>query len=79
MFPRCTIYGSWNTEEAVKSLIRKAGFRGTVDVALLGTIHCTRYQSSKCRLTYEEYIASLHGVDPLAGQDSSQTRSCVVA
>lgn len=47
----------WDQKTAVDSLIRKAGFRGHVDEELLSKIECTRYQSSKHRVTFAEYLA----------------------
>jgi uncharacterized protein (TIGR00296 family) len=58
----------WNQEATVISLIRKAGYRGSIKDELLKQIQCTRYQSSKCRATYQDYIHSKwHGDDPLNG------------
>ncbi|EED93039.1 predicted protein, partial [Thalassiosira pseudonana CCMP1335] len=48
----------WNQEEAVVSLVRKAGFRGSITDELLSQIHCTRYQSSKYRMSYQQYVKS---------------------
>lgn len=45
----------WTQQETVLSLIRKAGYRGVLTEKLLHGIHCTRYQSSKYQLTYQEY------------------------
>jgi len=62
----------WNQEEAVVSLIRKAGFHGEVCSNLLDRVHCTRYQSSKQSVTWRDYV-SLMGTDPLqtsSGEDS---------
>ena len=57
---------SWTTKETVVALIRKAGYRGTVTNDLLSKIQCTRYQSSKCRVSYSEYVDVSHdGKDPL--------------
>ena len=56
----------WNQEEAVISLIRKAGFYGEICSNLLCRVQCTRYQSSKRRLTWSEYCM-LQGRDPLDG------------
>mmetsp|Transcript_20461 Transcript_20461/g.37283 ORF Transcript_20461/g.37283 Transcript_20461/m.37283 type:complete len:342 (-) Transcript_20461:384-1409(-) len=56
----------WSQREAVTSLVRKAGYRGVIGDELLRSIRCTRYQSSKCRLSYGEYAAKRHGgLDPL--------------
>ncbi|GMI44279.1 hypothetical protein TrCOL_g12665 [Triparma columacea] len=40
-------------EEAVASLVRKAGYEGRVEP---GEISARRYQSSKCTLTYDEWM-----------------------
>jgi AMME syndrome candidate gene 1 protein len=46
----------WDQQTTVSSLIRKAGFHGPISDDLLARVQCTRYQSSKHRLTFEEYI-----------------------
>ena len=51
---------NWNQREAVLSLVRKAGYCGTITEDLLSRIQCTRYESSKQSLTYQEY-AKLKG------------------
>ena len=57
---------TWSQQEAVLSLIRKAGYRGSITNDLLSQIQCTRYQSSKYRISYQEYIAERYGGnDPL--------------
>eukprot|EP00571_Detonula_confervacea_P006731 CAMPEP_0172313968 /NCGR_PEP_ID=MMETSP1058-20130122/21363_1 /TAXON_ID=83371 /ORGANISM="Detonula confervacea, Strain CCMP 353" /LENGTH=351 /DNA_ID=CAMNT_0013027711 /DNA_START=220 /DNA_END=1275 /DNA_ORIENTATION=+ len=56
----------WSQQEAVVSLVRKAGYRGVITDDLFAQILCTRYQSSKYRLSYKEYAMSRHnGLDPL--------------
>ena len=56
----------WTRKEAVDSLIRKAGYNGQIDKNLYARISCTRYQSSKVSVTYDEYVSSHHkGSDPL--------------
>ena len=45
----------WTHKEALTSLVRKAGFRGAVSQDVLDGIHTTRYQSSKCTLSYAEF------------------------
>eukprot|EP00978_Attheya_sp_CCMP212_P025828 scaffold83948_cov63-Attheya_sp.AAC.4 len=59
----------WSQEQAVASLVRKAGYNGNVGEDLLSNITCTRYQSSKHRLTYEEYV-TLSGSDPFDNASS---------
>lgn len=57
---------SWTQKEAIFSLIRKAGYHGSITYELLSQIHCTRYQSSKYQLSYQEYVMEIHGgKDPL--------------
>jgi len=47
----------WTKEEALESLVRKAGYKGALTQALISSIKMTRYQSSKHTLTYQEYLA----------------------
>jgi uncharacterized protein (TIGR00296 family) len=54
----------WDQETTINSLIRKAGYQGSVTEDLLKLIQCTRYQSSKVRVTYDEYVQFL-GHDPV--------------
>lgn len=59
---------SWTTKETILQLIRKAGYRGSITNHLLSQIQCTRYQSSKCRMSYQEYVVErCGGKDPLSG------------
>ena len=65
--PEVAYEQGWNQETTVMSLIRKSGYRGPIKDELIKQIHCTRYQSSKYRATYQDYIHSKwHGVDPLS-------------
>ena len=45
-------------EVAVESLVRKAGYRGKVDSKILTNIKTTRYQSSKAKVTHDEWRAA---------------------
>jgi len=47
----------WTKQEAIESLIRKSGYKGTVNEALLKKIRLTRYTSSKYSMAYNEYVA----------------------
>lgn len=47
----------WDARETLDSLIKKAGYHGKVTEALLKSIQLERYQSSKEKLTYAEYLA----------------------
>ncbi|EGG18367.1 DUF51 family protein [Cavenderia fasciculata] len=46
----------WTKEEALRSLVKKAGYHGKVDETFLKTIKLTRYQSSKKTLSYTQYL-----------------------
>jgi len=55
----------WTIPQTITSLMEKAGYRGTVTSDLLKSIKCTRYQSSKTRVTFEEYIRDhCRGINP---------------
>jgi uncharacterized protein (TIGR00296 family) len=54
---------NWDQRTAVESLIRKAGYNGHMTDELLRKIHCTRYQSSKHRVTFDEYLLARRGHD----------------
>ena len=54
---------NWDQIKTVSSLIQKAGYHGKVTDSLLSTIHCTRYQSSKQRVTFHEYVSQTKGKD----------------
>lgn len=45
----------WDQREAVVSLVRKAGYNGAVNQSLLDSVKLTRYQSSKCSMSFQEY------------------------
>ena len=56
----------WTISQTITSLIQKAGFRGTITPDVLRKIQCTRYQSSKTRVTFEEYVRDhCQGIDPV--------------
>ena len=48
----------WTREEAVASLVRKAGYNKAVNRDLLKLISTTRYKSSKCRVSYATWVAT---------------------
>ena len=57
----------WDDANTISSLIRKAGYNGTITQELLDGIHCTRYQSSKFLATYAEYVNdNFEGIDPFS-------------
>lgn len=54
--PEVMVEQKWSQQQAIKSLVRKAGYKGTVTPELLRSLQCTRYQSSKCRVTFREFL-----------------------
>jgi len=54
--PEVAFEQQWSHQEAVKSLIRKAGYKGTVSKELYKEIKTTRYQSSQCKMRYHDYL-----------------------
>ena len=48
---------NWTKEETLKHLVRKAGYSGKFDKSTIDRIRLERYQSSKCKATYDEYKA----------------------
>jgi len=53
--PEVAAEQEWTKMEALKSLIRKAGFEGSITQEFLSNIKTTRYRSSKSKLHYSEY------------------------
>lgn len=47
---------NWTQQETIIQLVYKSGFRHKLTPEIQSKIHCTRYQSSKHYLTYEEYV-----------------------
>jgi AMME syndrome candidate gene 1 protein len=46
----------WDHQQTVSSLMQKAGYKGIIDDELLRSARCTRYQSSKVKITFAEYM-----------------------
>jgi uncharacterized protein (TIGR00296 family) len=64
----------WDHKTTLHSLIQKAGYQGPITPALLKKIQCTRYQSSKCQVTFADYVLhNCQGNDPL--HQHSNTRA----
>jgi len=59
--PEVAAQQGWDQRKAVDSLIRKAGYKGHITEGLLRKIRCTRYQSSKHKVTFDEYLQNYHG------------------
>mmetsp|Transcript_26019 Transcript_26019/g.35930 ORF Transcript_26019/g.35930 Transcript_26019/m.35930 type:complete len:224 (+) Transcript_26019:139-810(+) len=47
----------WDHEQCIESLARKTGFNGLITDELKSSMKVTRYQSTKCSLTYQQYEA----------------------
>ena len=63
----------WDHVYTISSLIRKAGYNGTISPELLNGIRCTRYQSSKCQITYGEYVNNkCERADPIGNPFENQ-------
>uniref|UniRef100_A0A7R9ZRK6 AMMECR1 domain-containing protein n=1 Tax=Craspedostauros australis TaxID=1486917 RepID=A0A7R9ZRK6_9STRA len=70
----------WSVMETLTALIQKAGYNGIIDDQLLASIKCTRYQSSKRRMTFRDYVKQCHqGENPinLTQPRSKSTQQCV--
>eukprot|EP00903_Cladosiphon_okamuranus_P009559 g9101.t1 len=46
----------WSKKVTLSRLVRKAGYKRNVDRAFLAGVEVTRYQSSKCKLPYQDYL-----------------------
>lgn len=53
----------WDQKTSVVALMRKSGYTGKIDQELFDAIDCTRYQSSKVRMTYDEFLRLKPKVD----------------
>lgn len=75
--PEVAAQQGWDQHKTVQSLIRKAGYKESITPALLQTIRCTRYKSSKVKVSFEEYAQQNgHLVSILSdGSDTDSTGS----
>lgn len=55
--PEIATEQGWDKQQCLSTLVRKAGFTGKIDQALLNSIQLTRYSSSRCRLGYPIYLS----------------------
>lgn len=74
--PDVTPEQGWTREQAVLSLMHKAGYRGHVDVGddVWNSISMKVYGSVKAKVTYQEYLdwAKGHDVDTAAGTKQAE-------
>ncbi|CAM9482171.1 unnamed protein product [Ascophyllum nodosum] len=54
--PEVAAEQGWSRRVTLTRLVRKAGYKRTVDAAFLSRVQVTRYQSSKYKLSYQEYL-----------------------
>jgi len=54
--PEIAVQQGWNQQETIESLIQKSGYTGRITPQLLASVSMTRYQSSRCTLSYFEYL-----------------------
>jgi len=54
--PEVAMEQGWDHQKTLRELIYKSGYRGDIKRIQGEIIQVTRYQSSKCSLTYPEYI-----------------------
>ncbi|PSS04989.1 AMMECR1 protein [Actinidia chinensis var. chinensis] len=55
--PEVAAHEGWTMTETIDSLIRKAGYNGTITESLRKRIQLTRYQSTLFTMQYSEYVA----------------------
>jgi len=55
--PEVALEQEWDKKETLISLIEKSGYKGKVTETLLSEIRLTRYQSSKVKVHYTEYLS----------------------
>ncbi|RWW06874.1 hypothetical protein BHE74_00042655 [Ensete ventricosum] len=57
----------WTKIETIDSLMRKAGFNGTINESLRKRLHVTRYQSTLYTMHYSDYasyVKTIRGAAP---------------
>ena len=54
--PEVASQQGWDASQTIASLLQKAGYRGKVTEEIFERIECTRYQSSKHKVAFEEYL-----------------------
>ncbi|KAI3721761.1 hypothetical protein L2E82_32779 [Cichorium intybus] len=65
--PEVAAQEGWTTIEAIDSLIRKAGYNGTITESVRKRIQLTRYQSTLFTMQYGDYVSyvkTIRGVAP---------------
>ncbi|CAL5407023.1 hypothetical protein CsSME_00027968 [Camellia sinensis var. sinensis] len=65
--PEVAAHEGWTKIETIDSLMRKAGYNGTITESLRKQIRLTRYQSTLCTMHYSDYVTyvkTARGVAP---------------
>ncbi|VEL07936.1 unnamed protein product [Protopolystoma xenopodis] len=52
---------SWNHRETIDSLLRKGGYRASINESVRQSIRLTRYRSEKLTLHAQEYLRERQG------------------
>ena len=47
----------WSKAETIDSLVRKSGYSGQITDSLRSKIKLTRYQSTKCTVSYDTWLS----------------------
>ncbi|XP_008244889.1 PREDICTED: uncharacterized protein At2g38710 [Prunus mume] len=55
--PEIAAHEAWTKIEAIDSLMRKAGYNGTITESLRKRIKLTRYQSTLCTMHHSDYVS----------------------
>lgn len=73
--PEVAYEQNWTQQETISHLVSKSGFRYKLTPEVQSQIICTRYQSSKHYLKYEEYV-TMNDTIPLEEEcDAASTQS----
>jgi AMME syndrome candidate gene 1 protein len=67
----------WDQTKTIQQLIRKAGYNGAITEAVLQSIECTRYQSSKYNVTFQEYNTQRERIPTNSTADTNCTRKFI--
>ncbi|GFZ11241.1 AMMECR1 family [Actinidia rufa] len=68
--PEVAAHEGWTKTETIDSLMRKAGYNGTITESLRKRVRLTRYQSTLFTMHYSEYVAyvkTTRGAPPSVG------------
>ncbi|KAL7252668.1 hypothetical protein ACSBR1_007269 [Camellia fascicularis] len=58
--PEVAAHEGWTKIEAIDSLMRKAGYNGTINESIRKRIQLTRYQSTLFTMNYSDYVAYIN-------------------